>query len=339
MTSISVSIVLHDNADVVESCLRAVARQTRPPDAVVVVDNASSDGGFELARATMPAAQFHSFSTNLGFAAGQNGAMRLAPADLQLVLNPDCQLAPSFVERAVAAMEADQSAGSLTGRLLRFTADSIAEQPHDELGGDRLDSCGMVALRNRRVLDRGSGELAAGRHLDHEYVFGASGAAAVYRRQMLEDVAYEGEFFDEMFFAYREDVDLAWRAQHRGWRCRYLPTALARHRRRVAPGRRAQLPGWINRISLANRWRMIAKNETSSGWRRDWLSILGRDIATIGYCAPREQRTLLAVGDVALDAGRLTGWRRHIAQHRSADPDAVVQWFGRMESEPAPSID
>jgi GT2 family glycosyltransferase len=197
----------------------------------------------------------------------------------------------------------------------------------------------MVALRNRRVLDRGSGELASGRHLDHEYVFGASGAAAVYRRQMLEDVAYKGEFFDEIFFAYREDVDLAWRAQHRGWRCRYLPTALARHRRRVAPGRRAQLPAWINRISLANRWRMIAKNETSFGWRHDWPAILGRDLATIAYCVLREQKTLLAVGDVAHDAGRLAGWRRHIARSRSADPDAVMQWFGRMQAEPAPPID
>jgi GT2 family glycosyltransferase len=339
MTSISVSIVLHDNADVVESCLRAVARQTRRPDAVVVIDNASTDKSLDLARATTPDAQFHASPTNLGFAGGHNLAIRQAPADLQLVLNPDCQLAPSFVERAVATMDADQSAGSLSGRLLRFTGDSIDGQPEDEVAGDRLDSCGMVALRNRRVLDRGSGELAEGRHLDHEYVFGVSGAAAVYRRHMLEDIAYKGEFFDEMFFAYREDVDLAWRAQLRGWRCRYLPTALARHRRRVAPGRRSQLPGWINRMSLANRWRMIAKNETGLGWKSDWHSILGRDLATLGYCALREQRTLLAVGDVARDARRLADWRGHVARTRTADASEMLQWFGRRQAEPAPIFD
>ena len=335
MTSITATIVIYDSAPDIAACLAAIDRQTRQPDEVVVFDNGSRDGGSEIARRALPGARIMRHHGNVGFSAGHNRAMAAAPADLHLVLNPDCQVGPSFVAEAVATLERHPDAGSLTGRLLRFASRSPDdEQPTEELADDILDSTGMVALRNRRVLDRGSNMPAKGRYLAAEYVFGASGAAAVYRRAMLEDVAFSGEPFDEAFIAYREDVDLAWRAQMRSWRCVYEPRAIARHRRRVAPGRRRLLPPAINRMSIANRWRMIAKNETATGWARDWHAIVGRDAATIAYCAVREQRTLAAVADVAGDGRRLRAWRRHVMWRRSAPDDDVVEWFGRREALP-----
>ena len=93
-----------------------------------------------------------------------------------------------------------------------------------------IDSTGIVMLPSIRHLDRGAGELDRGQYDRDEDVFGASGAAALYRRSMLDDVRVDGEWFDEDFFAYREDADLAWRAQWRGWRCRYVAAATARAR-------------------------------------------------------------------------------------------------------------
>jgi len=325
---ITVGIVLHDSADDIRGCLSALAAQTRLPDAVVVLDNASSDDGLDLARSAMPEARFECSSVNVGFAAAHNRVMALEPADVHVLLNPDCRLAPAFIERSVEALETDATIGAVSGRLLRFRDESPDGGPLEELLGDVLDSTGMVAHRNRRVLDRSSDLPAAGRDLAGADVFGASGAAAVYRRTMLEDVAFDGEFLDEAFFAYREDVDLAWRAQLLGWRCRYMPTALARHRRRVAPGRRGRLPARINRLSVANRWRMIAKNELADGWRRDWRAIIARDVQILGYCALREQRTLLAVADVAGDAARLRVRRQDVMRRRRADDADVLGWFG-----------
>jgi GT2 family glycosyltransferase len=325
---VTVGIVLHDSADDIRACLSALAAQSRVPDAVVVVDNASSDDGLDRARSAMPDARFERSSVNTGFAAAHNRAMSLEPADVHVLLNPDCRLAPAFIERSVEAFEMDPRIGAVSGRLLRFRDDSADGGPPAELPGDILDSTGMVAHRNRRVLDRSSDLAAAGRDLVAADVFGASGAAAVYRRTMLEDVAFDGEFLDEAFFAYREDVDLAWRAQLLGWRCRYVPTALARHRRRVAPGRRGRLPARINRLSVANRWRMIAKNELAAGWRRDWRSIIARDVQILGFCALREQRTLLAVADVVGDAARLRARRRDVMRRRRADDRDVLAWFG-----------
>jgi GT2 family glycosyltransferase len=333
-TRITASIVLHDSAPDIVACLEALADQTRPPDAVAILDNASSDGGIELAARVMPQARLIRSPENLGFAAGHNRAIALEPADVHLVLNPDCRLAPGFLEAAVCAFESDPRVGSVSGRLLRFRSDSLDGGRLEELDDDALDSTGMVGRRNRRVLDRGAELPARGRDLHDAYVFGASGAAAVYRRAMLEDVAFEGQVFDEAFFAFREDVDLAWRAQMLGWSCRYVPAALGRHRRRVAPGRRRSVPSRINRLSVANRWRMIAKNETAAGWAKDWWAIGARDIGVLAYASIREPRTIGAVIDVAHDARRLQAWRRDIMRRRRIADDDVIAWFGRDEERP-----
>lgn len=335
VTSVTVTIVLHQSAGDIGPCLAAVRAQTRPPDAVVVFDNASTDDGLDEARLAFPDVLAVRSDANLGFAAGHNRAIDLAPADVHVVLNPDCQLAPQFIERTVAALAEDRRIGAVTGRLLRFRTDrGVADQPPHELPDDILDSTGMVGLRNRRVLDRGTEESSRGAYTRPEYVFGASGAAAVYRREMLEDVAVDGEIFDEAFFAYREDVDLAWRAQMLGWRCLYVPAAVARHRRRVAPGRRRLLPSAINRRSIANRWRMIAKNETAHGMRRDWAAIAWRDVLTLGYCVVREPGSLGAVADVVASGRRLRRWRRALMARRRAPDAQVAGWFGGRAAEP-----
>ena len=326
MTTVTVSVVLHDSGPDITGCLRALRDQRLAPDQVIVIDNASTDGGAALAAVAMPEARVERLGDNIGFAAGHNRAFARAPADVHVILNPDCRRAPDFLSRALKVLGSDPRIGSVSGRLLRFR-DGPEGGPLLELDGDVLDSTGMVAFRNRRVVDRGADEPAAGRFVDPGDVFGASGAAAVYRRAMLEDVAFRGEIFDERFFAYREDVDLAWRALLLGWRCRYEPTAIARHRRRVTPGRRQALPASINRRSVANRWRMLLRNELSAGWRRDGIRILTRDAQILGYAALREQTTLAAVLDVLRDARRLRTWRRDLMRRRVIEPAAMLAWF------------
>ena len=199
---------------------------------------------------------------------------------------------PAFSRQLWAPWTPIHAPAPVTGRLLRFRTDSLDGELVEELADDILDTTGMVGRRNWRVLDRSAESPARGTDLHDAYVFGASGAAAVYRRAMLDDVAFDGEFFDEAFFAFREDVDLAWRAQMLGWSCRYVPAALARHRRRVTPGRRRSLPSRINRLSVANRWRMIAKNETAVGWAKDWWAVGARDAGVLGYALFKEPRTM-----------------------------------------------
>ena len=334
-TTVTVSILLFNSAPDIRPCLESLRCQSRVPDSVVILDNASTDDAADQARAAMPEARFIRSPRNLGFAAGQNRAMGAAPADIHLVLNPDVRLRHDFLAAALGEFSRHPGLGSLTGRLLRFTQDDYGGTCKDhwelEWPDDRLDSTGMVCHRNRRVTDRGSDEIAAGRYESPGYVFGPSGAAAMYRRDMLEDVAYRGEVYDESFLSYREDVDLAWRAQLMGWKCLYSPGAVARHRRHVAPGRRRMLSADINRNSVRNRWQMMLKNEVVAGWRRDWLHILWRELEIDGYLVLRERSSLRAVPDLFRNLSRLRERRRYTMRRRVASDEEMLAWFGRHD--------
>src|SRR2546423_13202315 len=157
-----------------------------------------------------------------------------------------------------------------------------------------------------RRLDRGSQEVDNGHYLQYEYVFGATAAAALYRRQMIEDISIDDEFFDSDFFVYREDADVAWRAQLLGWRCIYTPHARGYHVRNVLPGNRRALPAEINMHSVKNRFLMRIKNMTPDLYRKNWLSITARDLVVLSACVLREHSSLKAFAYLAKN------WRRGV---------------------------
>ena len=123
--------------------------------------------------------------------------------------------------------------GAVTGRLVRRLARAIRR---------RLDACGMRLTRNWRHLDRGSGEVDRGQLAVPERVFGATGAASLFRRAALDDVAVEGEIFDSRFHSFREDAELCFRLRERGWEVLYEPAAVCEHRRFNLPERRSAMP-------------------------------------------------------------------------------------------------
>ncbi len=158
-------------------------------------------------------------------------------------------------------------------------------------------------------------------------MFGASGAAACYRRDMIEDVSVEGEFFDEAFFAYREDADLAWRAQILGWDCLYVPTAVGYHVRHVLPGNRRQVAAALNRHSVKNRFLMRIKNADRAVLVRCSLPGFARDAVVVGGCLAAEWSSLPAFADVARLWPRARRQRRLVQGRRRRQPSAVARWF------------
>ncbi len=116
----------------------------------------------------------------------------------------------------------------------------------------------------------------------------------MYRMSFLQAVAIDGEIFDEDFFAFREDADLAWRGRVMGFRALYSPPAIGHHVRRVTPERRAQLPADINMHSVKNRFLLLAKNETWEGLRPDLGPFLAREAVIVGGVLLRERSSLRA---------------------------------------------
>ncbi len=318
---VSVTIVTWNSAEYLDACFASIEQQDCGELEVVIVDNASTDGTRELLRQVESRWRVIYNERNVGFAAGQNQAIRAAGGDWVLCLNPDVELGADFVRQMVAGGEAHPDAGSVCGKLLRW--DPLSE-PHKT---NIIDSTGIYFTRNMRHLDRGAEEADRGQYDRPQYVFGASGAAVLFRRDFIEDVSVDGEFFDEDFFAFREDGDLAWRAQVMGWKCLYTPAAVAWHVRRVTPERRKDLPLVINWHSVKNRFLMRGKN--ASGWlcRRLFLPVAWRDMMTFGYALLRDQRMLSALAYPWRVRASVRRKRAIIQSRRKVSDRDLLWWF------------
>jgi GT2 family glycosyltransferase len=318
---VSVLITTYNSARFLERCLESLLRQVYKPLEVIVVDNASSDGTRDLLAKAGPEVRVIYNDTNVGFAAAQNQAARLAQGNWLLSLNPDVVLSPDFVAEAISSGNLDPKIGVVCGKLLRWIPNENPEFTQI------IDSTGIYFLPNLRHLDRGAGEPDHGQFAQMEYVFGATGAAALYRRSMVDDVSVNGEFFDEQFFAYREDADLAWRAQLIGWRCLYTPEAVGWHVRRVTPERRSELPTEINWHSIKNRFLMRAKNISLPLYAKYLLPITVRDLQVIGYCLFVDRRLASALTAVWKCRHELRK-KRHVVQSRRCVSDREIStWF------------
>jgi GT2 family glycosyltransferase len=144
---------------------------------------------------------------------------------------------------------------------------------------------------------------------------------------MLEEIKSEGEYFDEAFFAYREDADLSWRAQWAGWRCLYVAGAHGFHVRRVLPERRAALPPDINMHSFKNRFLLRIKNMDAGTYARFLIPITVRDLAALGYILLREHSSLRAFPLLCRAFPRTWSQRRALHRQRRVTPRELRSWF------------
>jgi GT2 family glycosyltransferase len=328
---VSVTLVTYNSGRFIKRCLESVLEQKYAHLEVIVIDNASTDGTVDLLEQFQDTCRIHHNTENTGFAAAQNQAIALSSGEWVLALNPDMLLLPDFIQELVVAGHLDQKIGTVCGKLL--TIQATFDLPEKQL----IDSTGIYFTPMLRHLDRGSQQVDNGHYLNFEYVFGATAAAALYRREMIDDISIQGEFFDPDFFVYREDADVAWRAQLLGWRCIYTPVARGYHVRKVLPGNRHALPPEINMHSVKNRFLMRIKNMTPDLYRRNWLSITGRDLVVIGACLVREHTSLQAFAYLFRNWRRVLAKRREIMKRRRVKDDYIASWFSfEPVSRPAP---
>jgi GT2 family glycosyltransferase len=329
----AIVVVTHDHAETLDACLAAVEGLRPAPAQVMVIDNASSDGSAHMA-------ENHSGDVvvttlreerNTGFAAAANRGIAATSEPWVLLLNPDCAPRPDLVAALVAAVMSRPEAahiGAVSPKLLR--AEGPALEPSEV-----IDAAGMIVTPSGRHLDRGAGSPDDGVFDGSAWVFGGTAAAILLRREALDDVAYSpSEFFAESFFAYREDAELAWRLQLRGWRCLYAPAAVAAHRRGFRPeeGRRGHAV--INRYSVRNRF-LLRRHCADAWWHlRCFPSWLLRDLVVIGACLTVERASLPALADVwrlRADSRRRREW---VLGRRTVSPRRINRWFrrrGRVE--------
>jgi GT2 family glycosyltransferase len=274
----------------------------------VVLDNGSTDETAELAE--RHGARYLPLGRRRTYAAALNDAIARTGGDAVVLLNADCFLRPGFLAAAVTRLEA-AGVGAVAPKLVRVSA------PGRELG--QIDTVAMYIDRHRKNGLVGHGRPAAGYSTAGD-AFGCDGAAAIYRRETLEDCALGGrEVLDEDMELWASDADLAWRAQLFGWRCVYEPRAVAEHIRTYSPSTRAQMSEQARRLQFRNRYLMIVKNETRAGLTSDAPRILGYEVLALGHVLLRERHLLAGYRDAARLLPGARRRRRWIQARRRID--------------------
>ncbi len=270
-----------------------------------------------------------------GFAKAINVGIKATTGELVFFANSDLFVARGYLDELASFFERHPQAGCATGKILRYELDGDRET-------DIIDTTGHVIGRNRRVVDRGENQTDVGQYEREEEVFGVSGAALVVRREALESVRVCGEYLDESFDMYKEDIDLCWRLRLAGWECWYLPSAVAYHARtshglarrtylsslRAFHDNEQRKPRHVRMNSMKNHWLVLVKNDDVANFVRDLPRILGREALIVGYnvvFAPRDTAT--AVAQFLRSIPRAIAKRRELRPHRQASPIEIRRWF------------
>ncbi len=268
MAQVSVVIVNWNGKHLLERCLPAVLNQVQVDVEVVILDNGSTDGSVAWVEGQFPMVRMIRSDRNLGFARGNNEAIRVTESCYIATLNNDAEPDPNWLSELVRAMESFPAVGMCASKMVR------ADDP------GTMDSCGIRIDAAGIGWNRYTGERE---HVDEGTayeVLGPCAGAALYRRAMLDQVG----LFDEDYFIYYEDIDLAWRAQRQGWRCVYVPTARVVHRHSSTVKEGSSLKGFL--LGRNKVWTLV-KNYPWPDWLLCLPLILGYDTAAWLYALVR----------------------------------------------------
>lgn len=304
--SITVVIVNWNSGPLLAECLERLAAQTLRPAAILVVDNASSDGSEAVAE-QFPAVRLLRMGANLGFAAGNNAALGLCATEFVALLNPDAFPEPDWLSRLYAAAEARPDVAAFGSRQLR----------HEDAG--TLDGVGDAYHVSGLVWRQGHGA----RHTAHSVVpraiFSPCAAAALYRRQALAEVGG----FDEDFFCYVEDVDLGFRLRLAGHEALYVPDAVVRHvGSATTGGQHSDFSLYHGHRNLV--WAFVKDMPGALFWALLPLHLL-LNVGTVAWFAWRGRAAVIlrAKRDAALGVPRMWAKRRAVQAERKAGIGAV----------------
>jgi GT2 family glycosyltransferase len=299
-SGVAVVIVNFNGERLLPDCLAALAAQTLPPDDIVVADNGSHDGSLALLRARHPHVRALELGENHGFAGGANRGVRATSAPWVCVLNSDAAPARDWLAQLTSAPR-DQRTWAL-GSVLVSAATGLIES-----AGDAYAPEGYAhKLLRERPLD----DLPAAPYR----VFAAPGAAPVFRRRVFDLLGG----YEERFFLYYEDVDLAFRAALAGYHALLVPSAHVVHRLGATTRSMTRLRYYVARNSMWCAVRCLPEASPETLARR-WLAELRSN-------RPRRFVAAEIAGRLAGLAGlpRALRERRAIQARRSATREQVA---------------
>ena len=257
---LSIIILTFNSIEYIKACLDSVFVQDQGNFEVIVVDNGSLDGTVALVKRDYPQVKLYLNKENLGACKARNQGIESARGEWLLTLDCDVVLRNDFLTEISKAVKA-------------FSEDTGIIQPKIlNTDGKTIYSCGIYLSWFRRFYDIGKNSYDNGQYDKLTNIFGACCATAVYRRSMLEEIKERTGYFDERFFFLVEDVDLAWRAQRKGWRGLFIPKALCYHYGNSCDKKTRQY------LCFRNRYHSIVKNEGIGNYCKKLFPLLLYDL-------------------------------------------------------------
>lgn len=343
MPLVSVIILTYNASAYIKKCLGSVLSQTYPNLEIIIVDNNSTDENVSIAKDLLSHSaliancwSLIANSENVGFAAGQNQGIAASKGEFVLCLNQDAWLDKDFIANAVAAIGKDPKIATIQGNLIRY--DFKNDKPLNI-----IDTHGLKIFKNRRVININQGSsFVIARHEAISFfpieIFGADGAAPLYRKSALEDAKLLNEYFDESFFMYKEDVDLAWRLRLLDWKTIYEPKCVAYHGRGAGDSaaqnyfealrERRKISKNAKFYSWKNQRLMQIKNETASLFFRHIFHIFPKEIVSLLYILIFEEpQAAKAIWQFFKQVPLAYKKRKIIMAKRRANNQDMLKWF------------
>lgn len=325
MDLVSVVTINWNNLAFIETCLEHLYAQTYPSVEIIVVDNGSTDGSYQLLQERyLDRITLIRLETNTGFTGGMNRGIAAARGGYVVVLNSDAFLHPEFIAQAVAAFElpGNERIGVIGGKLFHFV---------DGQKTNTIDHVGFflklrMAVCNSRNTDA------------PELVFGPSGTCPVLRRALLDRVRFgPDEWFDRHYFAYNEDIDLWFRTHLLGWDVLFLPTAIGWHVHSGSVGGRQRLYERAYRLqvhALKNRYMTILKDYPSALLLLMGPFLVATEVAVFLYFALKLRPSLRAMMEAQLyvvhNWAEIMHRRRFIQRQRQEGAFYLLRYFKQL---------
>ncbi len=332
---ISIGLVVWNGLKYLPACLASVLAQKQVSFEIIAIDNASNDGSREYITKNFPGIKLVKNTSNRGFTGGHNQAISLSRGKYYLALNQDTILEPNYLANLAQYLSNNPKVGAVQGKLKRLTNGDKS---------NKIDSLGLLLHRSGQVTDWGEIEEDRGQYSAPFEVFGVSGTMPLYRKEALEDTAQidangQKEYFDSDFFAYKEDIDLAFRLRWHGWIAACVPSAVAYHNRSVRgegtveqgnlaiAKQRQEKSKFSRQRSFSNHHFVYLKNLPCSIYFRIWPFFSWYEIKMWGYALIREPFVIPDMLKVFRLGPRMLKKRRRIMSRRSIKPRALYRWF------------
>lgn len=323
---VTINVLTWNGSEYLPWLLKSLKEQTFKNWKLLVLDNASVDNSLAIVHEHCPEAKVIRQKNNVGFARGNNLLINWSDTDYIFAMNQDVILDKDFLKKNIDFLEKNEEVASSGGKILYWDF-------HKGTKTKTIDSFGLKIDRKRQVVDRYQGQKDF--DIKDMEVFGLSAAAVVYRKKALQEIAVAHgdhfEYFDEAFFAYKEDVDLAWRLRILGWQHWILGDTRAYHHRTLSTHKnlrdKRKYHAFANKLSYRNHLMMIYKNSFYKNLVRDFWQIKWYEFKKFLYLALFERNTLKGFGEYFKSLPELSKKRSYLMKNKKINADDMYKWF------------